>query len=595
MPAEFEVTNKQVPTTGVQAPGTPAGAKQPTAPAQSEQPASLGIGGEASAPVGDTVDFSYNANADTEVLTQRQEEIQGQLDQLSGQQGQVDNSIASYDARIDHQNTVISNYEDANEQLMQSNATLNTTIVSNQMSLSGTNVALLSANGQVQRLEQQIKENSGLSGVIKWVTGSKQDVSKLESSLSYWEQQVNTLEQRQADYIQVIKQAKDQRDKNDSEINRNNILIDIVTTSKERNEEKRDALQASFEELGEKIKSGQMTLNQLAVAIKEKAAAQNIQMSDEAANAAAMSYMASSAGGAGEVDENGNPVENEDGESASGLLADYVISSDGEEGLGDSEILEDMYEMGGASEDEAHAAIQIIEAVASYQDIGLGIDYQTLSSMSINDLDGIVESAIVQNVLRTTSTRMIGGAQNITSRKDMQANSDAVNDFISDYAALNSYYQANDVDDLEAQAFLALSGNVISNINQGYVYDTTKLQEMSSSAGILLSTLKTKASSSEGTGINMSAQFQDSSAKTEDAINMAEAAIGPDADNSRVDDLRVEFLSLTETFENAEADSDMMSALRGMELLYTRAQNVSENPEDTNPFADDVLSGVVAA
>ena len=79
--------------------------------------------------------------------------------------------------------------------------------------------------------------------------------------------------------------------------------------------------------------------------------------------------------------------------------------------------------------------------------------------MTAAQLDSVVESAIVQDVIKSTSTKVMGSAVNISSKKEMQENSEATSDFIDSTDALNSYYNANDVNDFEVKSILKLGRN----------------------------------------------------------------------------------------------------------------------------------------
>ncbi len=249
-----------------------------------------------------------------------------------------------------------------------------------------------------------------------------------------------------------------------------------------------------------------------------------------------------------------------------------------------------LVEQGGFTEEEAAQKMEVIEAIATYEEIGITFDVSELATMTAAELNSVTESAIIQEVIKSTSTKVIGGAKAITSKKEMDAQADARDNFIASNNALNGYYNANDVNDFEVQAFLKLSDNMVSNINQGYVYDTSALQQMSSNADALLSTLMTKVSTTEGVGSSEEAQFMQEKTRTEDILGDVEKSLENNADsNDKFSDCKVEFLNLTSGFNNAESDSEKISYIRLMKELGEKGERIQDNPDSQNPYLDGSL------
>ncbi len=231
------------------------------------------------------------------------------------------------------------------------------------------------------------------------------------------------------------------------------------------------------------------------------------------------------------------------------------------------------------------------EAIMTYQDLGIDIDYHTIANASVIELDSIVETARTQEIMKSTGAgKVVGNLASFTTKKDMDDYSEATNDFIGNFNALSSYYSANEVDDFEVKSFLTLSGDMVNNINQGYVYDTSALQQMSSDAMSLLSSLRTRVTSTEDADSNADTQFTQARVKTEDELNNTQTKLGEQAEeNSHLADCKVEFLNLTTSFNNADSDSEQMSYIKLMQELGQKAERIQDNPDSQNPYLDGSL------
>ncbi len=231
------------------------------------------------------------------------------------------------------------------------------------------------------------------------------------------------------------------------------------------------------------------------------------------------------------------------------------------------------------------------EAVMTYQDMGIDIDYGTIVNASAIELDAIVETARTQEIMKTAgSGKVVGNIATFTNKKDIENNSKATDQFIADYDALNSYYNANDADDFEVKSFLTLSGSMVTNINQGYVYDTSELEQGSADASTLLSTLKTKISVNDGSNNDSGIQFTQEKNKTEGILHDTQTTLGEKADdNNKLAECETEFLNLTTGYNNADSDSEQTSYIKLMKELGKKGERIQNNPESQNPYLDDSL------
>ena len=284
---------------------------------------------------------------------------------------------------------------------------------------------------------------------------------------------------------------------------------------------------------------------------------------------------------------NTTPDENTAGkDDVTNSVSNFLNSAD-ETGKCDNEELANAYDGTGISKEEAIQRVEFFETIANYEEIGVSINVADLANMTAAQLDSVVESAIVQDVIKSTSTKVMGSAVNISSKKEMQENSEATSDFIDSTDALNSYYNANDVNDFEVKAFLSLGGTMKSNISQGYVYDTSSLQQMSSNAQVLLTSLKTSVNSNENLNRSSDTLFIQEKSKTSDILDEAEKTLGNEsADTDKLSECKVEFLNLTSGYNNADSDSEQASYIKLMQDLGEKGKRIKENPDSQNPYIE---------
>jgi len=570
--------------------------------------------------------YSVDKGADTEALTQQQEAVSADVSQASSSQEYVNSQIELYEARIQRQDEYIERLEGEIAELEQSNQTL-------EDANRRLNLQSQSLQAQIDRLDTLIEANSGFLGTISnginSLLGNGVDVNALRA-------QKAELEAKKAEIDQQIAA-------NEETIGTNKTSVESKSASKTRteeykvqNEEHAAALKEQLAPLAERIENGEATLEEIKVALVAANKQSNIKVSDEDVTTAALALLNSgkktdsdntTQGTEGETPAEGEtpiygetpaegeipiygetPAEDEipiesitpaEGsttgdqtgngglDNAINLDSNYINSaSQSEDGECDNTILVDMYVSEGLTEEEAFREIEIFETLANYEEMGLALDFADINNMTAVDLDSIVESAIVQDVIKTTSTKVMSTTA-FTSKKDVEANSEATDEFLSSVSALNSYYSANDVNDFEVMAFLSLSGTMQSNINQGYVYGTSDLQQMSSSAQSLLSELKTKVTAGDSASNNAEAQFIEESGKTSDTLEEIENKLGDKAaDNDKLAECKIEFLNLTSNYNNAETDSEQASYIKLMQELGEKAERLEEDPESKNPYYD---------
>lgn len=549
--------------------------------------------------------FRVDSNADTEALAQQQTQVSTAVTNAEESHGNVSTEIEKYEARIEQQNERIENLSKEIEQLK----------IANDVLESVNRALLLHSNmiqAKIEKLDTQIEANSGILGTI----------ANGINSLFGNGIDVKALKEQKADLEATKAQIDAQIEANNAEMNSNSTLASAKSESKDRteackakNEEHAEALREKLGALEEKIQNGTATLEEIEAAIKAANEESGINASDEDVKKAALVIM-DSGNKQGNTDKTGNldssndilsqldpnsETQTKNGEELEtskpsdkplnpvDKISDFLNSAD-ETGKCDNKILVDIFEDSGMNEHEARERVEFLDTIASYEEIGVDIDIADLSHMTAAQLDLMVETAIIQDVIKSTSTKVMGSAINISSKKEMQENSEATNDFIENIDALNSYYNANDATDFEVKAFLSLGGTMRANISQGYVYDTSSLQGMSNDAQMLLTSLKTQVNTNANLNNSSDTQFMQERTKTSDILDDTEKALGKDSDtNNKLAECKIEFLNLTSGYNNAESDSEQTSYIKLMQELGEKSKRIKENPESQNPYLDNSL------
>lgn len=223
---------------------------------------------------------------------------------------------------------------------------------------------------------------------------------------------------------------------------------------------------------------------------------------------------------------------------------------------------------------------EIVEAVQTYEEIGVAVDAETLVKASVTELDAIVETAIVQEVLKTATTgKKMGAIANITSKKEMQQNKEAADDFQANFITLQSYYNTNDIYNVAAEGFITLASEMYTNIAQGATYDTLKLNEASSTAVNLTATIQSDVANSTLTIKDTDGQYEETKMQAQNALDKAKDAVGEDKENTSLNDLETEFLTVTTNYRNATADSEKQETITNLLKIITRANTVENDPE----------------
>ncbi len=540
--------------------------------------------------------FTVDSDADTEALTQQQTEVSAAVSSAEENHGNISTEIEEYEARIQRQDEYIERLSDEIQALQVANDVLES--VNQALTLHS---KVLQA--RIEKLDTQIEANSGILGTISngisSLFGKGVDVKALKAEKAQ-------LEAKKAEVDAQI-------EANNNEISSNEAKATAKDANKTRTEEckaKNEAHAASLKEqlapLEEKIQNGTATLEEIKAAIEAANEQNGIEASDEDVTKAALVYMdagkktgdnASNLSAsnnlldglnAGDMSvSNTTPDENTAGkDDVTNSVSNFLNSAD-ETGKCDNEELANAYDGTGISKEEAIQRVEFFETIANYEEIGVSINVADLANMTAAQLDSVVESAIVQDVIKSTSTKVMGSAVNISSKKEMQENSEATSDFIDSTDALNSYYNANDVNDFEVKAFLSLGGTMKSNISQGYVYDTSSLQQMSSNAQVLLTSLKTSVNSNENLNRSSDTLFIQEKSKTSDILDEAEKTLGNEsADTDKLSECKVEFLNLTSGYNNADSDSEQASCIKLMQDLGEKGKRIKENPDSQNPYIE---------
>ncbi len=521
--------------------------------------------------------YTVDTNADVETLQAQQETVNAQVEEAANTQVDTQTELERYTDIIARQDERIATLTEEIETLEQST-----------QNIEQVNAALLKRveryDTQISKLDTLIQANSGFLGTISnginSLFGNGVDVNALKA-------QKATLEAQKAEVEAKIEQNNSTIDTNNRQIEGKTFMKETTEGFKAKNEEHAAALEEELAALEEKINNGTATLEEIEAAIKAANEKEGVQASDEDVRKTALTIMAAGANGNKHTEGETNTTQLDE----LAIQGSNYLNTTNENGERDDSILTDMLvEQGGFTEEEAAQKMEVIEAIATYEEIGITFDVSELATMTAAELNSVTESAIIQEVIKSTSTKVIGGAKAITSKKEMDAQADARDNFIASNNALNGYYNANDVNDFEVQAFLKLSDNMVSNINQGYVYDTSALQQMSSNADALLSTLMTKVSTTEGVGSSEEAQFMQEKTRTEDILGDVEKSLENNADsNDKFSDCKVEFLNLTSGFNNAESDSEKISYIRLMKELGEKGERIQDNPDSQNPYLDGSL------
>lgn len=521
--------------------------------------------------------YTVDANADVETLQAQQETVNAQVEEATNTQVDTQTELERFTDIIARQDERIATLTEEIETLEQST-----------QNIEQVNAALLKRveryDTQISKLDTLIQANSGFLGTISnginSLFGNGVDVNALKA-------QKATLEAQKAEVEAKIEENNSTIDTNNKQIEGKTFMKETTEGFKAKNEEHAAALEEELAALEEKINNGTATLEEIEAAIKAANEKEGVQASDEDVRKTALTIMAAGANGDKQTESETNTTQLDE----LAIQGSNYLNTTNENGERDDSILTDMLvEQGGFTEEEAAQKMEVIEAIATYEEIGITFDVSELATMTAAELNSVTESAIIQEVIKSTSTKVIGGAKAITSKKEMDAQADARDNFIASNNALNGYYNANDVNDFEVQAFLKLSDNMVSNINQGYVYDTSALQQMSSNADALLSTLMTKVSTTEGVGSSEEAQFMQEKTRTEDILGDVEKSLENNADsNDKFSDCKVEFLNLTSGFNNAESDSEKISYIRLMKELGEKGERIQDNPDSQNPYLDGSL------
>jgi len=598
------IKNPITPQTTQVPPAGALGAAAAAQPAAAE--GALFDGAQTSAPAGDSF-TSIDTGASSAELSAQKAEVDGNNASLKAQEGTTQAAIEGSEATIDEQEGIVSTLTETNETLRAENAKLTEEIIAG-------NGRIREISSRINEINTLIKENSGFIGGlvngVKNVFGNGVDVSALKSELAELKRERDQIQKDNAEKRATITA-------NGGEISTNAGTIEIANETIDNTAEIKARQEAALKEIQEQYKNGEITSEQLQTAVEaalraeaeeraqmeaERQQASGTTESGEGGTQGTDALLADALGNGtndvsaetpapaatepseGEIQattaliagalESDEPVTTETIETAS----DAVATTEDGDTLIDESLVEDFGGMIGLTEGDARVYADLIGAVAEYANLGLDIDIDVLKNASTTDLDAMVETALVQDVIKSTSTKVIGTTATFTSKKDMQKYSDSVGSFIDAYSALNSYYQSNNVDNLEANAFLSLCNDRVSKMNNGYVYSTSEVQKLTNAANSMMTTLMTTVSLEEATGKSSDTRFAEAKAKTDDLISGSEA----EQSDGSVKDFRTEFLSLTSSYSTSDSDSEKLAAIKAMENLYQRAlrgdQDVDKNP-----------------
>lgn len=529
-------------------------------------------------PVGDQ--FVVNANASVEELEAQKEQMGSTLDTWKGEQEDTQDGISTLDTTIATQEKSINKANEVKETITARNEELKNSIQESTAQLN-------TINASIADLEAQISNASSFFGAIgnaiKGFFGNGVDVNELKTQLETLKAEKEQIEtQREAD-------RKELQD-NGVLININDGIISNLENSKKANEKAKADLQATLQEIQEKLQSGELSMDQMEQAIADAYAQQGIDASEEQikGTSAVVADAINKGNFDGENTTNGGAIT--DGNKLAEDINNGMLAQDPSTGEFNGEAFAPALEEAGYTPEEAKQRTQIIEALATYNDIGLGISFDEIfnGGGSLLDISSVVDSAITQNVMKTAGTgKIVGNLKGFTSKKDMDDNASAIKDFQSEYSSLDSYYRANDIKDLEVDSYLDIAGRMYTDLSQGAVYNTTDIAEAGNEAASLMSSLKVKVSSGAGADLSFNARFENSKNKTDSIISRAENSLGI-GQNEDIEECRVDFLTFTSNFRNAKTDGEKEQIISDMAELSARAQEIEKNPE-SNFFTDERL------
>lgn len=513
--------------------------------------------------------FTPSSNASVEELSAQKDAVVSNNAALEEKAETTQGAIDERTATIEEQTKAIDSLKETNAGLVAANRELFANL--NAVRQDKTRV-----QGEIDNLEAQIKSAEGIVGGfingIMGIFGFGEDVNNLKNQLAAKKAELRNIERTEKEYERQIKE-------NGGIIAENNSEISETERSKKINEVVKTLQEKRLAEIQEMYKNGQLTAEQLDAAIDaayEAAAEENGSTEPPSAEQKQGTTAAI-------TDILTNGTLNTDSMNA---IGNAITSQDTSTGRFDAEAFKPAYEAAGFEQDQIIIRLDMIQAIASYAEMGLNFDPMMLQNASVLQLDAMVETAMVQDVMRSTG-KIIGSATNFTSKKDMQQYSETVDNFISTISTLDSYNKNENVNDLEVNSFLKLSNDKMSKISQGYVYSTSELEKMIGDADTMMTTLKTKASVNEAAGKSANTRFDESKNKTEGAIDDAEGQLGENDDDSKIREFRTEFLNLTRQYDNSDSDSAKQISIKAMENLYQRALKADEGV-DKDPFKNNL-------
>ncbi len=513
------------------------------------------------------------------------EDINAQMEKIQENNATLKESEASAQNTIDNYSTRVENQENYIDSLNTKNADLNAEITELQNGLNAKYANLNTLDNNINNLEAQIKATEGFVG--GFINGFKNatglfgggvDVNALKNQLATAKAEKEKLQASiEADETAIVEKG--------GIVQRNEESIERTEGYKKENEDIIAQQEAELKKIQEMYQNGELTLEQLEAMSEEllKAEAEKKGSTEKPSNEQVKGTTAA----VSDILQNGE-LNTETVEA----LGNAVASQDTTTGEFDAEVFKPVYEEAGFAPEVIEERIEILEAVATYEEIGIDINIVDLAEMSMTDLDAVVEQAIVQDVIKSTSTKIMGNIKGITSKKDKEALTKTQKEFTTSANILDSYYRANGdkVSDKEVESQVELNNNMISNINQGGVYDTSKLEQVNNKTLSLLTSYQTKVNSSIGIAQDTDTQFLQEKTKTEDILKETETTLGDNAqDNNNYSDSMVEFLNLTTNFNNAETDSEKISYTKLMKELGEKAQRVQDDPDSKNPYIDGSL------
>ncbi len=541
---------------------------------------------------------AVNSNSSLDELYAQRDGVNANITTLNQNEGTAELTLEQLTEIATKATEAIAKATEANEILAAQNVQLNNDI--------RTSVARIGEiNTRTREIKAQIDQCSGFTGTLinglKSIIGKGVDVNALRTELA-------SLEAEKQEHIQANKERRAQIEANNGQVDENLAEIETNDGYVQDAEAQKAQTEIDLKEIQAGIVQGAITLTDVEENIREAVENQNKPVEGSEANnegdvlaetlGTEVSDIAQGSA-EGTITENTQLSDEQitgaattfvdmavNGELTADTMDSFqegIAAQDPSTGEFDAEAFKPAYEAAGFAPEEIGIRIDIVEALTSYAEMGLNIDAQMLETTSVVQLDEMIETAMVQDTIKATSTKVVGKGAIITSKKEMQKNAESVDDFIDTFSALNNYYQANDVENLEVKAFLNLSNDKINKINNGYVYGTSELQEMTNNAGAMMTTLRTAISLDEAAGESASIQFEDNKHKADDAINNAESKLGENEDTSSIDEFRAEFLNLTSKFNNSESDSAKQVSIKAMETLYQRALN-ADNGVDKDPY-----------